>query len=250
LQRAAKAILGDDFLLVPQFMPGPAQANEWSQAFAASRSGALLKYLTQNEQIDFPVEEWLAGVARVRPALHTWEAIVNLADAFKTAELGLVPIQLPFEADAPWVAMQYGPDYTVSSEHLLYTAWYPPAGFQKTQPQCGLLIDEWTEVIPAADRTIGFAFHFDRPNSEPPQSILLVTPATAGESWQWDDLVGALNETFDLARKRALEPSQLDATAVARFLPATLSATTTYAITISATLAAANGVFRQLSERG
>jgi hypothetical protein len=226
-------------------MPTAAQANEWSDACQASRNGALLNYLTQTEQIDFPVEEWLGGVARVRPALHAWESIVNLAVAFKTADLALVPIQFPFDASAPWVAMQYGPDYAVSGDHLLYTAWYPPGGFDKAQPQGGLLLDEWTEVIPAADRTTGLAFHFDRPNSEPPQSILLVTPATVGQSWQWGDLLGALNETLDLAKKRAVEPSHLDPTAAARFLPATITATTTYAITISATLAAANGVFRQ-----
>jgi hypothetical protein len=58
-----------------------------------------------------------------------------------------------------------------------------------------------------------------------------------------------VNESLDLAKKRAIEPAQLDLTTAARFLPATITATTNYAITISATLAAANGVFRQLPQR-
>jgi hypothetical protein len=68
------------------------------------------------------------------------------------------------------------------------------------------LLREWTEVVPAAERASGVTFYFDRPNGEPPQSILLVTPGTLNESWQWDDLVGAVNETLDLAKKRAVEP--------------------------------------------
>jgi hypothetical protein len=160
--------------------------------------------------------------------------------------LSLTPVQFPFVATAPWVAMQYDPNYTVTSEHLLYTAQYAPGGFDPSQAQCGLLLDEWTEVIPSAVRTAGIAFNYDRPNSEAPQSILVVTPATVNAAWQWEDLVGALNETLDLAKKRALEPSQIDPLTYARFLPATITVATTYAITISATLAAANGVYNNL----
>ena len=37
----------------------------------------------------------------------------------------------------------------------------------------GLLIDEWTERVPAPSETTGVAFHFDEPESRPPQAILL-----------------------------------------------------------------------------
>ncbi len=73
-----------------------------------------------------------------------------------------------------------------------------------------------------------------------------MTPATASEQWQWDDLVGALNETLDLAKKRALEPAHLDPAAYARFLPATVMASTLYGIAITTSLAAANSAFAKL----
>jgi hypothetical protein len=249
LQSAAKAIFGADFTLYAQFMPASAHAGEWASAYGTGSDGTLLSYLTNTEKIDFPVDEWLTGVTRVRPALRVWEAITNVAAALNSVDLPLTPAQFPFEATAPWVALQYGPDYAVTAEHLLYTAQYLAGGFDKTQPQCGMLLDEWSEVIPSDQRTAGIAFNFDRPNSEPPQSILIVTPASVSEGWQWDDLLGALNETLDLAKKRAVEPVNMDSTTIARFLPATIAATTTYAITISATLAAANGVFRQMEAR-
>jgi len=61
-----------------------------------------------------------------------------------------------------------------------------------------------------------------------------------------DDLVGALNETLDLAKKRAVEPAFLDPTVYSRFLPATITATTTYGIAIATALTAANGVMQTL----
>jgi hypothetical protein len=141
--------------------------------------------------------------------------------------------------------MQFPPDTVLDSERLLYTAQYRTP-FDKAARQCGLLLDQWTEAIPDTTRTTGISFNFDRPDNEPPQNILLVTPASATGTWQWDDLVGALNETLDLAKKRSVEPSELDATPYTALLPATVMAVTLYGISITTSLAAANGVFRTL----
>ena len=241
LQTAARALLGEDFALVPEFALASAQADEWANAVAASDS--LLGFLTTTANVDFPVDEWLYGAARVRPMLHAWETMVVLAGAFGRAEPALVPVQLPFTAGAAWLAMQFPPDDAPDSDRLLYTAHYSTP-FNKAARQCGLLLDEWTEVIPGTTRTTGIAFNFDRPENEAPQSILLVTPATANGSWQWDDLVGALNETLDLAKNRAVEPVQIDSSTYTRFLPATIMAATLYNISIGTVLAAANGALR------
>jgi hypothetical protein len=243
LVAAAQALFGDEFRIVPEFGLSATQADEWANAVAASPT--LLTYLTTTAEIDFPVDEWLTGAARVRPMLRAFEATVLLAGALGQAEPKLVPAQFPFAADAPWLAMQFPPDYVLDSDRLLYTAQYVTP-FDKTARQCGLLLDEWTEVIPATTRTTGITFNFDRPDNEPPQSILLVTPASASGAWQWDDLVGALNETLDLAKKRSVEPTQLDPTPYAPLLPATVMAVTLYGISITTSLAAANGVFRTL----
>lgn len=241
LQSAAQALLGEDFRLLPEFELSSAHGDEWANAVAASDS--LLHFLTNTAKVDFPVDEWLYGAARVRPLLRAWESTVMLAGAFGLPEPALLPIQLPFEPGAPWLAMQFPSDYVLDSDRLLYTAHYS-APFDRAARQCGLLLDEWTEVIPGGARTTGIAFNFDRPDSEPPQAILLVTPAAASGNWQWDDLVGALHETLDLAKKRAVEPVHVDSTAYTRFLPATIMAATLYGISITTTLAAANGVLR------
>jgi hypothetical protein len=102
------------------------------------------------------------------------------------------------------------------------------------------LIDEWTEVIPANDETAGLTFHYDRPGSEPPQVWLLVTAPRLNGVWNWSDVLGALDETFDLIRLRAVEPQHVEATPYARFLPATTSAAALTDISISLNLARVN----------
>jgi hypothetical protein len=253
MQAAAQSLFGTGFTLYPEFPLDANQASEWTNAYASSTGGDLLKYLTQTAKIDFPVDEWLLGVARVRPALHAWEAIVNLATGFGVAEPAFTPVQFPYDPAAPWVAMEFPSTYQLASDRLLYTAQYGPAGFDGTKPQCGLLVDEWSEVVPVKDsaadlpqRHSGITFNYNRPDNEAPQAILLVTPASNTEQWQWADLVGALNETLDLAKKRALEPAQIDNKPYASLLPATVMAATLYGISITTSLAAANGAFAQL----
>ncbi|QYF93701.1 hypothetical protein KY495_00195 [Massilia sp. PAMC28688] len=239
LTDAVKALLGDGARIIPRFTLSADHGDEWQNAFDGR--GALLAHLLPAR--DFPVDDWMYGIARVRPKLHDWENVVLLTGAFGTAEPSLAPVQFPFNAAEPWLAMELPAAFELnkSGDHLLYTAAYPGGVFNKNAPQFGgLLIDEWTEVIPATQETAGLAFNFDRPSNEPPQSMLLVTPASSGRQWTWDDLKLAVPETFDMAKKRAVEPRDISATPLSRLLPATLMAFTTNAMSISSELRVAD----------
>ncbi|GAB4488516.1 MAG: hypothetical protein OHK0019_05000 [Saprospiraceae bacterium] len=240
LTDAVRLVFGDEFALVPSFITPQLQAEEWANAY--SSRAQLLNYQKTTLNNAFPVDDWLYGTARVREKMHHLENLTFLAEAFGTTAPDLQPVQLPYDAAAPWLALEFPPDANakLQRENLLYTAIYPATGFDKTQPQCGLLLDEWTEVIPSETETTGIAFHFDKPNAEPPQAILLATPPQFNGAWQWDDLVATLHETLDMARLRAVEPQQLDDTELSVFLPATILATTWRPITIAADLAVVN----------
>ena len=214
---AAKAFLGDGMRLVPQFTLPDSLGDEWQNAFDSRAN--LVAHLAADHE--FPVDDWMHGVARVRPKIHDLETVVLASGAFGTAEPVLAPVQFPFRAAEPWLAMELpsGLDMTTVGDHLLYSAIYPNDTFDKTAPAFGgLLIDEWTEVVPALNETAGLAFHYDRPSHEPPQTMLLVTAAGAGQSWSWEDLRAAVPETFQLAKRRAVEPRDIAATPLARFL--------------------------------
>jgi hypothetical protein len=241
LSAAAKALVGEDVTLIPEFSLNSAQGDELQKAVGASVSGELFTYLEDVVGTDFPVDTWLYGVARVRDKVRRWEEIVMLAGAFGSAEPELTPAQLPFLAGDSWLALEFSPTTKLDTDRLLYTAHFA-VPFDKTVNQCGLLLDEWSEIIPATEATTGVAFHYDRPNSEAPQTMLLVTPPEFRGAWQWQDLVDALNETLDLAKLRAVEPKDFESSPYARFLPATMMAVTTSQISISANLAHNNAV--------
>jgi hypothetical protein len=131
--------------------------------------------------------------------------------------------------------VEYPTAFQPEEEKLIYTAAYFSA-FQPGGRQCGLLIDEWTEVVPTREETTGLAFHYDRPNTEAPQTMLLVTASQDNGEWGWDDLIAALHQTLDAAKQRAVEPQHIEKTALGVFSPATVFPVTPWSLTPSLNL--------------
>ncbi|SEM50583.1 hypothetical protein [Paenibacillus sp. OV219] len=244
LLEAGKLLFGDDFRIVPEFSLSDQLLEEWTTAFADSEQ--LLAYQKTGLNQPFPIDDWLYGVARVRDKMRHVENMTMLADALIEKELKLESVQFPYRKADSWLALEYPASYKIDEDKLLYTAMYPPAAGGIQRSQCGILIDEWTEVIPAEEETTGIAFHYDRPNSEAPQSLLLVMPSDFKQAWQWQDVVDSLHDTLNMAKKRAVEPSHIDSTDYARFLPALLSAVTVYPVTAALPLALNNEFYREL----
>jgi hypothetical protein len=168
------------------------------------------------------VEEWLQGLARVRRPLYRWEVIRTLADALSDVPLDLRPVQVPYRVNDSWLAVEFpkldpnntDPDdpekkFGISRDTLSIAA-HGSSAFQVGVRQSGVLLDDWTEEIPTTSETTGISFRFNQPNAMPPQTLLLaVTPEETG-SWDWDDLVGILADTLRRAKRRAVEPAQLE----------------------------------------
>jgi len=235
-QQTAKKLFGEDFQVIPSFTLRGAAAADADAAFNYS-TGGLMDHLEDTIGREFPVDDWLHGVARVRAKMWHWENSIVLCEAFGTAAPAITPLQLPFEAGDSWCALEIPAALTdaeraIKRDKLLYNASFP-AGFDATQPMAGLLVDEWNEVIPEKTETTGVAFHYDRPNSEPPQCWLLALPAVMNGAWTWGELRAAVTSTLDEAQRRALEPDHIATTAYSWFLPATYSAYTYPEITIS-----------------
>ncbi|MGB3444643.1 MAG: hypothetical protein WBA97_38375 [Actinophytocola sp.] len=229
---ALKALLGEDVLSVPEFTPPSAVIQQWRKA--RTDSDKLVAHLKPAR--DFPVDDWLAGMARVRDKPRLWEHTILLADALlgpggllgtgvlDWPEPELSPVQLPYVQKDHWLGLEFAKDPNLpdqlDEDRLLFTAHY--AANLNSNQQCGLLLDEWTEVIPSERETTGVAVHYNGPDSEPPQAMLLVVPPVrvAGGQWATTDLVDAVTETFELAKTRAVEPAHVGATAFAQLLPA------------------------------
>jgi len=247
IRGAAKAIFGDDFVIVPEFSLDETHGTEWQNTMV--KADHSLRYLHGDLDLDFPMDDWLYGISRVREKLYHVENVLMHIEGFTGDTLSLMPSQFPYRENDYWVGMQFpekkdGTEepFTIDEDKLLFTSIYSEA-FDPTKPQCGLLLDEWTEVIPSKDETLGLSFHYDQPNSEPPQTLLLTTPSNFTGSWQWEDLANTLHEALDMAKKRAVEPDHVDTTVYSRFLPPIVSLASPLPLTAMLNLALNNNVF-------
>lgn len=219
LQDVAKTLFGKDFLLLPTFMQRDATT------FAAAKTYADGPGLLSSGG-DFPVEEWLQGISRVRPAMSDFLRASVMSEAVHGQDRmpALRPLQLPHtldnigNANARWVGIAFPDTYEVPGDVLSLVSAFP-TGYTATAVQVGLVLDEWSEVIPNKTENTGLAMHMNQPNSRPPQSLLLcVTPKETG-AWSWDNLLAIVNETLDAAKQRAVDPNIIDTSVYAQYLP-------------------------------
>jgi hypothetical protein len=236
IEAAAKLILGDEFKMIPRYTIPATQQAEINNSWIAMDD--LLSYSKTKEGGNHmnPQEDWLFGIARVHEKMKHIENCILMRQAFNMtdSDLFLHPLQFPFRSEKyHWLALPFKEEDIdlEQSNILLYTSINSEAAGAPTEI-CGLLVDEWTELIPAREETTGIAFHYDRPNSEAPQTFLLVTPTRLTGNWDWNDLVEALTYTLDAARSRGVEPDQIDKTPFASLLPAILGAESLYPYSI------------------
>ena len=218
---AAQAIFGPSFNLIPQFnFKNRAEVQAAASFRDASPAASLTRHHKDNPLL---LEEWLQGIAHVQPRVGTLETAQLLGENFGTPRTLQKPLQLPFRQTDHWVAVEYPDTFVPEGEYLSILQVFPGTGFLPSSPQSGLMIDEWNEVIPGKSEVSGIAVHINQPNTEPPQTVLLaVTPQITG-AWTWDKLVGILNDTFDRAQLRAVEPELIGDTALGQLLPAILT---------------------------
>ena len=163
--------------------------------------------------------------------------------------MDLHAVQLPYRSKDSWVAVEFPETYeTIDddgnpvdipfriSQDTLSATVHGNHAFVSGASQCGLLIDDWTEVIPTRDETTGIAFNYNQPNAMPPQALLLaVTPKVTGH-WDWNNLVGILEDTLLRSKLRAVEPRLLDGESSAELnvlLPAVLASFSEYDLDVA-----------------
>jgi hypothetical protein len=151
----------------------------------------------------------------VKPRLGRFDYIRTLYELYNSDQLELKPVQVPYRSKDSWLAIEFpatnddGTPFDISDDTLSIVMHGEPA-FMTLSEQCGLLIDDWVEVIPGKDAITGLAFNYNQPNAMAPQALLLaVTPEETGR-WDWKKLTGILNDTFLRAKLRAVEPKLLD----------------------------------------
>jgi len=229
LTQMATTLLGADYKILPKF-------SFWNVADvlqADTNRGQLLNYIRNTKGAPLPVEEWLHGVSLVRPAMHTFQTIVMLAQTFGTDSGYCGPMQVPYRDNDSWLSVEF-PEGTTVVHDTLAVVQCLPQGLAPVTLQSGLLVDEWTESLPRKEEVTGIGFNYDQPNSSPPAAILLaITPQLTGK-WHWEDLTATVLDTFERAKLRAVEPDMIEQlSGIGALVPTTISEFSTERSTIS-----------------
>jgi hypothetical protein len=166
------------------------------------------------------LDGWLEGAATVREPARLLSEVMLLAElgGAPLGGFGLQAAQLPHIPGEPWLGGALAEPDALSgrvSVAIVGAAALPGPG----APAVGLLLDEWTEVVPYRQQTTGVAMHYDQPDATAPQTILVAVPPDRSRAWQLADLVAALHDTLEIARNRTVEPEHLGADIYGQVLP-------------------------------
>lgn len=206
----ATQLLGGDIQLLPTLLLGGAQ----QQPAVPGTDHAITKALNLPKVSGVELLSFYQRMGRVREGVGAWMALRLMQEAVRTGNPSPVPAQLPL-GDSGWVGRPPLTDSLAGRLSLVFAA--SPSGLSSAAIRAGnptltaLLLDEWHEVIPASTSTTGVAFQYDDAGAEAPQSLLIaVHPDPADKKpWDFDTLLGIVNDTAQLMKMRLVEPEQL-----------------------------------------
>jgi hypothetical protein len=241
-----QAILGDNFVILPPFMPENYAAVQATFADQAN----LLDGATHAPSL------WLQRSIPVQKTTALYQQMRTQARAFALAKGGrLDAVHRRLYAGQlnttrrQWLGQD---DVLPEGGELIYGVSFAltsnpdtplPSIEQSTavQPVVGLFIDEWVERTPTPEETAGVALYYDAPSARAPQSIILAVPPAwhdrentsetesvnsreyaANQPWTMDLIKRSIDETLMMMTLRLVDRtalSQMDSVLPALLMP-------------------------------
>ncbi|KOT34850.1 hypothetical protein ADK41_25735 [Streptomyces caelestis] len=201
------ALLSSDLILLP--------------GFAAPAPGPLTESLAHADTLlagdPHAPAGWLTRMGRIRRGIERLVTSLGYAEALETGDaLTAVVAQTPYTTHPDptraerWAALPSADDRSPGPRLSLVV--HTPGTTVPTDPAAvlfgrlrGIVVDEWTEVIPHEHQTTGVALHIDAPDASPPQTVLLAVPPDASPTWTPELLGATVEAALDLARLRAVD---------------------------------------------
>lgn len=217
LTEAAKALFGKQFMLIPKFKLF--NSEEISAAYTAAPD--ILP-----ADIPLPMEEWMQGISKVRNKMTVVDNLNTFTEILLGEEPGAWPLQLPFVANDKWYGMKNADvDHDASKLSVVVQPFDTTVTGADFSDWCsGIMVDEWSEIIPYPKQTAGLAFNYDKPVAKAPNCILLaVSPVVDSNGWSFDHLLGTVNSALELSKIRAVDPQLLGESEYGHILRAVVS---------------------------
>ena len=206
-KRRMEAVFGEAFVSLPEFDP-PAPAE------IALSLGARSTLLTtiQNVVDDAAPDRHLQQMMRSRPRLGRYRKLNLYA---RTAGLGrpkVEVVQLPYTPGERWLGLPFDTPPEEGRTATLLLSQEPT--LDPIVPWKGLVIDNWNDIIPRKVEETGVALHYNSPQAQAPQAVLVVAPSRQAANWSFAEVLASLEQTMDLMKVRAIETEHVDLTQV------------------------------------
>lgn len=219
LVEAIKAFFGQGFIVLPGFTLE--NIKEFSHSL---ESGSICP---DEEQVRF----WLQQTAQTHKPLQDVDDFLMITEAWQQSSqndsvrpLSLHVSQHPSEAGTNWLGLEFEDQeevqrYKGETLSIVTGLSQPYSQLQSrtavsSQLVAGILIDQWNEYLPEDIVNTSAAFHFNAPNTQAPQSLLLAVPdkiSSDPEEWEVGDLATIVYDTLDLAKIRTVDIDALKA---------------------------------------
>lgn len=232
LLKAAKALLGPEFIMLP-----PAIATDkYTQVANTNQQEKLIGNSELENQFFWGadrIQTWIQGLAQVQKGaacLEEWQMIQQVwSEKQHKTPMQFSIIQGPTLTQQPWIglskeeinALLVSKIYAGSGINAANINHYPkgsesmvvlsekPLSFANYSPQYGIVITEFTEHIPDEKVTTGLSFHYNAPNNEAPQALLLAVAPPRElrdiDDWLETGLRDIVYDTMDLAKIRLVD---------------------------------------------
>ena len=164
----------------------------------------------QNTQIE--MDGWLTDLARVRKPVQALHEL-RMYNEWNLWPMKVTPAQLVSatgEAGTEWIGMPVNDEKQVNDTKSYVMLNGAALQYNRRHPLCGLVLDFWVERIPYKEQNAAVAFHYDQPDAEAPQSILvgLCTSKLKG-NWSENQLNRVIRSTMHMVKGRAVEPEHI-----------------------------------------
>ncbi|OEU68269.1 MAG: hypothetical protein BBJ57_10045 [Desulfobacterales bacterium PC51MH44] len=214
LIKMGRILLGKSMVLLPHYQPKN-KADIIQQINLPVDSN-----LTRHRTDPHVLTDWLQDLSNIRPGLYAMDMSSMLAQNFNQQFPDFQPVQFPYADNDYWLGLEYPADeFKPEGDYLSLALFDHKQLTSNGNRKVGIIVDEWTEIIPHKEEVTGIVYHYDQPDAQAPQSLLLAVSPDTETKWNWNNLVHILNETLDLAKIRAVEPDHLDDSIFAQILP-------------------------------
>ena len=210
LIKAGKELFAGSLIIMPVYTPD----NTASLSDAFNQQNLLGEYDVNRVRL------WLQQVAQLHPSVNAIENMLLMTEAWQqcltSGNQTLLPLkvaQLPMHDGARWLALDDEnihdtDDYGRGALSIVAIVAGQSNANYSTNNLAGLMLDQWDELIPNDTVNTSVGFHFNAPNTQAPQSLLLAVPGSRGQTpqqWTENDLAEIIYDTLDLAKVRAVD---------------------------------------------